>query len=236
MRSSARLFASVAKYLEPNTPTGLTGISTHPSPRAALVYTYRTTLDRLNQLPPTSVYRQSVENLTKHRLAIVEEQIPEGFEAWKERVAKQVAASPEAYSKFQNPDGSFSYSALAESKPIPWDGTVSKKTAHNTVSAGLADAEAKAKSAQAEIDQSDKEDREGVLPTVDDLETEPPLTAEQIESIENKIGAGLIEEVIVVAQNELELAGEMLQARPWDPLEEPAPPGQWKYFERGDVV
>ena len=35
----------------------------------------------------------------------------------------------------------------------------------------------------------------------------------RIETIENKIAAGLIEEVIVVAESELELVDEMLQAR-----------------------
>jgi NADH dehydrogenase (ubiquinone) 1 alpha subcomplex subunit 5 len=179
MRSSARLLATAARYLEANTPTGLTGLSTHPAPRSALIYTYNKTLEKLRQIPDSSVYRQSVENLTKHRLAIVEEQVPEGFEAWKERVQKQIDASPAAYGKFKGSDGSFSYSALAEEMPIPWDGLVSKKTAQNTTSVGLADAEAKVKSAKAEVDVIERENREGVLPTVDDLEAEPPLTAEQ---------------------------------------------------------
>lgn len=179
MRSSARLLATAARFLEANTPTGLTGLSTHPAPRTALIYTYNKTLDKLKQIPASSVYRQSVENLTKHRLAIVEEQIPEGFDAWKERVQKQIDASPAAYSKYKGSDGSFSYSAIAESQPIPWDGVVTKKSAQNTSSTGLADAEAKSKAAQAEIDVIEKEKKEGVLPTVDDLEAEPPLTAEQ---------------------------------------------------------
>ena len=77
------------------------------------------------------------------------------------------------------------------------------------------------------------------------------LTSYRIETIETKIAAGLIEEVVVVAENELELVREMLKARPyvlffcpkheltlrrWDPLEEQSPPGQWTYFERGDRV
>lgn len=179
MRSSARLLATAARFLEPNTATGLTGLTTHPAPRAALLYTYRQTLERLKQIPASSVYRQSVENLTKHRLAIVEEQVPEGFDAWKERVQKQIDASPAAYGKYKGSDGSFSYSALADSRPIPWDGLVSKKDAFNTTSAGLAEAEAKIKAAEAESAEIERESREGVIPTVNDLEAEPPLTAEQ---------------------------------------------------------
>ena len=179
MRTSTRLLATAARYLEANTPTGLTGLGTHPAPRPALVYTYKKTLEKLKQIPASSVYRQSVENLTKHRLAIVEEQVPEGFEAWKERVQKQIQASPAAYGKYQASDGSFQYAALAESRQIPWDGLVSRKTAYSTTSTGLADAEEKSKQAQAEAAVIQKAEREGELPTIDDLEPEPPLSAEQ---------------------------------------------------------
>ena len=40
------------------------------------------------------------------------------------------------------------------------------------------------------------------------------LTMYRIESIENKIGAGLIEEVVTVAENELSLVNDMLKAQP----------------------
>lgn len=40
------------------------------------------------------------------------------------------------------------------------------------------------------------------------------LTSHRIETIENKIASGLIEEVVIIAENELELVGEMLQAKP----------------------
>ena len=179
MRSSARLFASVAKYLEPNTPTGLTGLSTHPAPRPALIYTYRQTLKTLQRIPANSVYRQSVENLTKHRLAIVESEVPEGYDAYKERVIKQIEARPEAYGKLKNDDGTYSAEWVSLQKAVSWDGEVSRKSAYNNVSTGLADAEAKAKAIQAEFEREDKIELEGVLPTVDDLEAEPPLTAEQ---------------------------------------------------------
>jgi hypothetical protein len=43
------------------------------------------------------------------------------------------------------------------------------------------------------------------------------LTSRRIETIETKIAAGLIEEVVVVAENELELVGEMLKAKVYVP-------------------
>lgn len=54
-------------------PTGLTGILQHPNPRPALISLYKATLNELSErFPADSIYRQSVENLTKSRLAIVE--------------------------------------------------------------------------------------------------------------------------------------------------------------------
>lgn len=96
MRAALRLFASAAtgtvrpstRFLKPGSPTGLTGLGTHPSPRSALLYLYNHTLEKLKQIPEHSLYRQSSEALTKHRLAIVEKYVPEGYEAWQERASK----------------------------------------------------------------------------------------------------------------------------------------------------
>ncbi|RMZ81458.1 hypothetical protein DV738_g2257, partial [Chaetothyriales sp. CBS 135597] len=239
MRSTSRLLATVkaaAKYLEPNTPTGLTGLLTHPAPRTALLYNYHTTLSKLAKLPESSVYRKSTEALTKHRLKIVEETVPEGFDAYLERVQKQIDAHPEAYGKLKGEDGSFSYSALIVTRPEPWDGKTTRKDAFTEGSNTQATAEKKVELYKEELEVVAKVVKEGETPTVDDLETEPPLTAEQINSIENKIGAGLIEEVIQVAEGELLLVDQMIEAEPWLPLEEQSPPGQWSYFERGERV
>jgi NADH dehydrogenase (ubiquinone) 1 alpha subcomplex subunit 5 len=46
------------------------------------------------------------------------------------------------------------------------------------------------------------------------------------------LGAGLIEEVIQVAEGEHALVDTMVESKVWEPLEEPAPEGQWGYFER----
>ncbi len=182
MRSSSRLFATVksaSKFLEANTPTGLTGLSTHPSPRPALIYTYRKTLSKLEQLPPSSVYRQSTEALTKQRLRIIEDFVPEGFDAWTERVKKQIEASPKAYGRLIGPDGSFSYEGLGHAKPLSWDGEVDKSSAQQEGTNSLGEAESKATTVQKDILEVDTADKEGVLPTIDDLELEPPLTREQ---------------------------------------------------------
>ncbi|KIJ21714.1 hypothetical protein PAXINDRAFT_105117 [Paxillus involutus ATCC 200175] len=52
--------------------TGITGLAVHPNPLPALTQTYRSTLSVLSSIPSTSVYRQSVEALTKHKLNIVQ--------------------------------------------------------------------------------------------------------------------------------------------------------------------
>jgi NADH dehydrogenase (ubiquinone) 1 alpha subcomplex subunit 5 len=53
-----------------------------------------------------------------------------------------------------------------------------------------------------------------------------------ISDLESRLGAGLIEEVIQVAEGEHKLVETMVQAKVWEPLEEQAPEGQWSYFER----
>ena len=96
MRAAARLFASVkpGQFLEAGAPTGLTGLGTHPSPRSTLLYHYHSTLDKLRQIPESSVYRQSTEALTKHRLAIIEQSKPKGWDAWQDKIRSQIADDP----------------------------------------------------------------------------------------------------------------------------------------------
>ncbi|KAF1982673.1 hypothetical protein K402DRAFT_397388 [Aulographum hederae CBS 113979] len=64
------------------------------------------------------------------------------------------------------------------------------------------------------------------------VDEEPPLTVDQISEIEDKIGAGLIEEVLEVGQAELQLAEMMAVAKPWEELVEKPAEGQWEYFSR----
>ena len=90
MRRTFRLLASVkpARYLEAGTPTGLTGLYTHPSPRSTLLFLYSSTLDQLKAVPQHAVYRQCVEALTKHRMSIVEATVPPGYDEWAARARR----------------------------------------------------------------------------------------------------------------------------------------------------
>ncbi|EIW86672.1 NADH2 dehydrogenase [Coniophora puteana RWD-64-598 SS2] len=54
------------------TTTGITGLAVHPNPLPELRTTYESTLSVLASIPATSVYRQGVEALTKHKLSIVQ--------------------------------------------------------------------------------------------------------------------------------------------------------------------
>jgi NADH dehydrogenase (ubiquinone) 1 alpha subcomplex subunit 5 len=67
-RLTRPLFQAVRK-----TTTGLTGLSVHPDPLPALTSTYEQTLTALSAIPPSSVYRQGVEALTKRKLSIVKD-------------------------------------------------------------------------------------------------------------------------------------------------------------------
>ena len=85
------------RYLEAGNPTGLTGLFTHPAPRSTLLYTYGAILDKLKAFPEHSVYRQSTEALTKHRMKIIESIKPEGYEEWEKRATEKIEKYPEAF-------------------------------------------------------------------------------------------------------------------------------------------
>jgi NADH dehydrogenase (ubiquinone) 1 alpha subcomplex subunit 5 len=110
MRRTFRQLAAVkpTRYLEPGAPTGLTGLFTHPAPRSRLVYLYSSTLEKLSQFPTSSLYRQSTEALTKHRLEIITAAVPEGHAEWSERVKKTIAEHPEV---FNTPEGAVPHDA-----------------------------------------------------------------------------------------------------------------------------
>lgn len=128
MRPALRLFASVtrnAQFAEAGAPTGLTGLLTHSSPRSTLLYIYNSTLEQLKQFPEHSVYRQSTEALTKHRMSVLESVKPEGLEEWQKRIEKIVDAHPEAFRKIPVPGGSFNIvwreKAAEGMKTAEWD-------------------------------------------------------------------------------------------------------------------
>lgn len=51
-----------------------------------------------------------------------------------------------------------------------------------------------------------------------------------IDKVEKELDEGQIEEVLLVAHDELKLAGKMAEWKAWEPLEEKPEPGQWEYF------
>ncbi|KAF9512609.1 hypothetical protein BS47DRAFT_1345210 [Hydnum rufescens UP504] len=66
-----RVFAPLRQAVK--LTTGITGLPVHENPIPALTQTYRSTLALLQKdVPESSVYRQSVEALTQHRLSILE--------------------------------------------------------------------------------------------------------------------------------------------------------------------
>lgn len=108
MRRTLTRLAAVKpnRFLEPGAPTGLTGLRTHPTPRKTLLYLYSSTLDKLQEIPESSLYRQSTEAITRHRLSIVDNVKPEGYEEWKIKAAKIVAEHPDV---FNTPTGQTAY-------------------------------------------------------------------------------------------------------------------------------
>ncbi|KAI1322933.1 ETC complex I subunit conserved region-domain-containing protein [Xylariaceae sp. FL0255] len=243
MRTTFRLLANVkpARYLTPGNPTGLTGLYTHTSPRASLLFLYSQTLDKLQKFPESSLYRQSVEALTKHRMSIVEAAEPPGHKEWAERAHKIVQ---------QNPDG-FHVAGTATIDPAA---AILGKAAGSTFihRTNPQEHDIRRREWDGELD-AGTEDREGLrgpeeresasfgamldavpieVPTKIVWESEPQLTADQVEEIENKIGAGLIEEVVQMAESELKLIDVMYENKVWESLEETPVEGQWEYFER----
>lgn len=130
MRAASRLLAAVrqAQYLEPGAPTGLTGLFTHATPRSTLIYLYSSTLDKLKEVPESSVYRQATEALTKHRLAIVEAAKPAGYNAWKEQLELQVAENPHLFETISTSAGvrvrlrSAKFEVDERTQAAEWDG------------------------------------------------------------------------------------------------------------------
>ncbi|KAI0974578.1 ETC complex I subunit conserved region-domain-containing protein [Xylaria arbuscula] len=244
MRRTLRLLADVkpaaARYLEAGNPTGLTGLYTHSSPRSSLLFLYSHTLEKLQRFPESSLYRKSVEAQTAHRMAIVEAAVPPGYEEWARRAQKAIDEHPEQFSiassarvdgakalKVTSAGSVFVHRTDPQHKDIryeEWDG----ERDEGEGSEGLRGSEEREHpSLSAAYDRKPLE-----VPDKVEWESEPQLTADQVEEIENKIGAGLIEEVVQVAETELKLVDILYEAKVWENLEEQPAPGQWEYFER----
>ena len=139
MRLAFRLLADVksgTKFLEAGTPTGLTGLFTHPSPRSTLLYLYGATLDHLKAFPEYSVYRQSTEALTKHRQSIIEQIKPAGYDEWAQRAQKLIEEHPKAFEGIQanlarGRVGEQTFVRVKNTQPVEekeWDGEINAAT------------------------------------------------------------------------------------------------------------
>lgn len=245
MRGTLRLLASVkpVRFLEPGAPTGLTGLFANASPRSTLLYLYSSTLDRLKVVPETSLYRQSVEAVTKHRMSLVESVKPSGYDEWLAKAKQILEKHPEHFKEaaHKTADGSLA-------KGVERDGNffVLRQTAD--------DIDGRYKEWDGEEDEGPEKEGSRTLEERQDQSLissrnpfegegiewtdEPKLTIDQyvrpptsgtrylliwdcantsshrVEELENKIGAGLIEEVIQVAEGELKLLDTMVQSKP----------------------
>lgn len=180
MRSTLRLLANIKpRYLEPFAPTGLTGLLTHPSPRPTLIFLYQSTLEKLKHFPESSVYRQSTEALTRHRLQIVESTKPPGFEEWLERVRKTVGAEPERFASLRLRDGSYAASQQSDGSENPrgeeWNGESVESTTEGPARTPEQEAQW-----QKLIEESTKETHESdFYNEIMKWESEPALEADQ---------------------------------------------------------
>ena len=179
MRAALRLLANVRpQFLEAGTPTGLTGLNTHPSPRSTLLYLYSSTLDKLQQIPESSVYRQSTEALTKHRLKIIQATKPPGLKDWEERIAAQVAETPHAFKTTETSMGTRTKVPKSRANvdertsQAEWDGEIGLRFPEGVRPVGERKAQYVNMAGPADYD-VDLAFKEAVL------DPEPPLTAEQ---------------------------------------------------------
>jgi NADH dehydrogenase (ubiquinone) 1 alpha subcomplex subunit 5 len=62
--------------------------------------------------------------------------------------------------------------------------------------------------------------------------TTPTNLLARVNHIEQQIQAGLIEEIILVAEAETALVDQMYKSKVWEDLEESPNQGQWAYYER----
>ncbi|KAH9207745.1 ETC complex I subunit conserved region-domain-containing protein [Leptodontidium sp. 2 PMI_412] len=245
MRRTLRQLAAVkpSRYLEAGTPTGLTGLFTHAAPRSTLLYLYSSTLDKLQAFPESSLYRQSTEALTKHRMAIVSAVEPEGYKAWSEKAKQTIAEHPEV---FNTPEGSVAHDGARHVREvIGGKQFVTSQPADDhdellTEWDGEKDEGPQLEGSRSALERKGQSEWGMERPGSDvksvELDPEPQLTADQISDIENKIGAGLIEEVIQVAEGELKLVDVLAKSKVWEDLEEKPVEGQWEYFKRSGIL
>ncbi|RDA90006.1 hypothetical protein CP533_5769 [Ophiocordyceps camponoti-saundersi (nom. inval.)] len=199
-------------------PTGLTGLWTHDTPRSTLLFLYSKTLERLQSIPKTSLYRQSVEAVTNHRIKLVELTKPPGHQEWAARAREIVRRHPDQFRVASGRvDRSEALSISLGSRMFvigsKHDGGDVRLEEWN----GEEDEGGELEGIRTPEERRDQATWAERTPTENldkvEWENEPQLTPAQIGDLEAKIGAGLIEEVIQVAKTELRLVAAMEKAK-----------------------
>ena len=250
MRSTFPLLQAKAAYIHPFTPTGITGILSHPCPRPTLISIYSTTLTLLQSLPLTSLYRISTTNITAHRLSLVSSTLPPDFQTyhtthikphlptllssakkagWPEQKLTAAIAAAQVRAQFKS-----LLDAVPETgEGIDLDSLNYLNTVFKAQESALADAvdPAAVPVVATDLGQHQQPQQVGTV-EIPDVPPEPQLTAQQIVELEEKLEAGLIEEVITQGLDEMKLVKAMMEYKPWEPLVEEPVEGQWVYFER----
>ncbi|EPS35430.1 hypothetical protein H072_11179 [Dactylellina haptotyla CBS 200.50] len=231
MRPAVRLLQSAkaattktTPRLFPFHPTGIAGLPTHPNPRPTLLNVYNATLKKLSELPEESAYRTATEAIVKHRKRVVEEQIPAGFDVWcQDRQKRGLDSQPQYDDGVEAVDVSKDQILALTGN---WEDSQSDDHEFVELEDWRKDEIKKARINEwVEKHKKKAPDYEGFLP-------EPDLSAEQVIAIEEQIGTGLVEEIIVQAYEEYKLVEVMTESKPWEPLMEAPIEGQWTYFER----
>ncbi|KAI5848812.1 ETC complex I subunit conserved region-domain-containing protein [Tricharina praecox] len=238
MRPTTRLLTA---RLPAFSPTGITGVLTHPHPRPALIALYNHTLSVLSSLPSHSVYRQSAENLTRARLEILKSVKPAG---WNDYLATRrqnglqgdvditdVAVYMRAQLQTLVDRTTFSGNvAYAKQEMEHWRAFAVPES-HDTRKLPQNTADPLVKDLLADAEHNEELQRL-MRQEETEIDLEPQLTAEQVMEIEEKIGEGLLEEVIEEGWGELQCAETMRDDKVWEPLEVVPEEGQWVGFER----
>ncbi|KAF3924668.1 hypothetical protein AA313_de0205319 [Arthrobotrys entomopaga] len=187
-------------------PTGIAGLPTHPNPRPTILNVYNATLKKLSELPEESAYRTATEAIVKHRKRIVEEQIPVGFDVYCKERERRGLDSPPKY------DDGVEEIEVTKDEILAftgqWEDSQPDDFPFVELEQWRKDEIKKAKiNKWVETHKKKAPDYEGLAP-------EPDLTADQVEAIEQQIGSGLLEEIIVQAYDEYKLVDVMAQSKP----------------------
>ena len=186
MRVTLRLLADVkaGRYLRPGHPTGLTGLFNHPSPRSTLIYLYGSTLNKLENFPEHSVYRQSAEAITKHRMQIIKSIKPEGYDEWATKAIKTLRDYPEAFM----PGGRYVFESFGGEPYI----SLRKTSQYETENANENENENEESTSSEEIEPPAGEPGEMTeMQEIPGWESEPPLEASQCVCTSGRFALGM---------------------------------------------